>query len=314
MVTDAQQSTFMFRHISFHSGWIRIFRWTLTCLQSPPQLPLGIRCPNWMRPCTCYFLPQLGLPVNSGPRALFGSPGLVDCWLSWLLARAAPWSPVSCTMGHCCVCSLSVALAVFVFWTRGVYPKRSATAATYMTVVRCSQPTRDGDRDDAGLKKSSDGRRVDLAGNPGPGLHFAADPVHIASGVVVRWWWWRSWRWPCCCRCRLCCQSACHHAAVTESVPVWSAMMFSLSSVATVTIVAVVTRMVMSDGRLYIYIYIYIYIFPALERSHCAFFVTNMWFYSVKSVTVAVFIARFDQLSATVVVSIIPAQKPLTRF
>ena len=67
-----------------------------------------------------------------------------------------------------------------------MYPKRSATAATSMTVVRCSQPTRDGDRDDAGLKKSSDGRRVDLAGNPGPGLHFAADPVHIASGVVVR--------------------------------------------------------------------------------------------------------------------------------
>ena len=117
-----------------------------TCLQSMQQLPLGFHCPNWMWPCTCWFLPQLGLPVNSsggvgwgwGARSLDGS--LVDCWLLWLLARARLWSPVSYTMGRCvqCVsCSLCVALAVFVSWTRGVYPKRNdAAAATYVTVVR----------------------------------------------------------------------------------------------------------------------------------------------------------------------------------
>ena len=46
----------------------------------------------------------------------------------------------------------------------------------------------------------------------------------------------------------------------------WSAMMFSLPSVATVTTVAVVIDGD-DDGRLYIYIAL----FPALERTHCAF-------------------------------------------
>ena len=48
-----------------------------TCLQSLQQLPLGLRCPNWMWPCTCCFLPQLGLPVHSRggrPRSLGESP------------------------------------------------------------------------------------------------------------------------------------------------------------------------------------------------------------------------------------------------
>ena len=79
-----------------------------TCLKWLQQLPLGLRCPNWMWPCTCYFLPQLGLPVNSrggGPRSLTRRVSdwstSVGCW-DWLHVldparlSAAQWVSVHC--------------------------------------------------------------------------------------------------------------------------------------------------------------------------------------------------------------------------
>ena len=62
--------------ISFHRGWTRILRWTRVSSHYN-WLPLRFRCPNWMWPYTCCFLPQLGLLVNSRggrPRSLGESP------------------------------------------------------------------------------------------------------------------------------------------------------------------------------------------------------------------------------------------------
>ena len=64
------------------------------------------------------------------------------------------------------VCSLCVALAVFVSWARGVYRTDAAmTLQLYVTVVPCFQT---GWIETTGLKKSlgTDGRRVGLARNP----------------------------------------------------------------------------------------------------------------------------------------------------
>ena len=98
-----------------------------TCLQSL-QLPLGVRCPNWMRPCrTCCSLPQLDLPVNSqggGPRSLTWRVSdwstSVGCWDCLHVLYPDRLSTTRC-VAVLFVCSLSVALAVFVSWTRGVH-------------------------------------------------------------------------------------------------------------------------------------------------------------------------------------------------
>ena len=133
-------------HTSFHWQGLYPNPQVNTCLQSQ-QLPLWLRCPNWMWLCTCCFLPQLGLPVNSrggGPRSLGESPigrlvlavethclhvldqdrqtpstGLRHPSFKDILpleegagkrCSECAWSPVICTMGRCVVWSLCVAL------------------------------------------------------------------------------------------------------------------------------------------------------------------------------------------------------------
>ena len=39
------------------------------------------RCPNWMRPCKCCFLPQLGLPVSWGGGGGDGRGHVASLWL-----------------------------------------------------------------------------------------------------------------------------------------------------------------------------------------------------------------------------------------
>ena len=96
-----------------------------TCLQSLQLLPLGFRCPNWMWPSTCCFLPQSRSTGQLGGRWRGGEGGGEVTW------RVSDWS-TSVGCWHCLhvlhpgrlsaarwvaalfVCSLCVALAVFV--------------------------------------------------------------------------------------------------------------------------------------------------------------------------------------------------------
>ena len=151
MVTDGIVKIHV--HISFHRGWTRIFRWTR--VSSHWMSPLGLRCPNWMWPCTCCFLPQLGLPVKleekGGPsrgHLTEGSPLIGRLSLGCWHCLHVPLDPDRLSLAARWVTVLFVCLlAVFVSWTRGVYPTWTDAAMTlqlYVTVVRC--PRLDGSR------------------------------------------------------------------------------------------------------------------------------------------------------------------------
>ena len=185
MVTDGIVKIHV--HISFRGLWqgLNPNPQVNTCLQSLQQLPLELRCPNWMWPCTCCFLPQLGLPVNSrggGPRSL-GELAVETACTCWTL--------IACQLHDGSLCCLSVhCVQHWQYLCPGpeacTRTDAAMTLQLYVTVVRCSQT---GWIETTGLKKSlgSDG---------------TSSVKHLAWLVIPQPP--RHCR-PCCCFCCCCC-------------------------------------------------------------------------------------------------------------
>ena len=97
-------------HISFHRGWTRILRWTpVSSSVHTQRLPLGPRCPNWMWPCTCCFLPQLSLPVNSRGRGAESRDESPIVRLVMAVDTACTcWTLIACQLHDGSLCCLSV--------------------------------------------------------------------------------------------------------------------------------------------------------------------------------------------------------------
>ena len=104
MVTDGASESRRMKihvHISFQWGWTRILSWTRVLSHYNFISSFAVRAR------VIFCLSSRWTRGEAGRSRLMGHR-LVDCWLLRMLARAGPWSPVSCTMGRCVVCLFTV--------------------------------------------------------------------------------------------------------------------------------------------------------------------------------------------------------------